>query len=85
MFNLLVCLLLSFVSASILRKKNEPFCLKNASKLTHEFLYDNFDSFSRQNGSFFFLKIEEPKNKSFKEPRYINITFCRYHIRKKPK
>ena len=32
-------------------KINEPFCLENASNLTHEFLYDNF------NKKIFFLKL----------------------------
>ena len=26
-----------------LEKINDPFCLENASNLTHEFLYDNFN------------------------------------------
>ena len=34
---------LSLLNASFLRKNNKPFLLENASNLTHEFLYDNFN------------------------------------------
>ena len=36
-------LTLSLLSASFFRKKYEPFLLENASNLTHEILYDNFN------------------------------------------
>ena len=76
-YELQYALILSFLSASFLRK-NELFVLENASKLTNEFLYDNFnkkivikkscvkfDAFSRRNGSFF-LKNEALRTESVK-------------------
>ena len=47
-------LTLLLLSASFFEGKNEPFILKNASNLTHEFLYENscvnLGAFSRRNG-----------------------------------
>ena len=41
----------------VFEEKNEPFPLKNVSNITHEFLYENFDAFSRRNGSFFSFNL----------------------------
>ena len=68
-------LTLSRLSASFFGK-NEPFLLENASNLTYQLLYENFnndilfkfscvkfDAFSRRNGSFFPQKQGAEKGK----------------------
>ena len=47
-------LILSLLSASFFEEKNGPFLLKNASNLTHEYEYNNFN---KKNSLNFFVKI----------------------------